>query len=463
MIFSQFYDTDLAQGSYLIACEQSREAVVVDPRRDVQEYLAEAERRRLTITAVTETHIHADYLSGARELAEATGARLLLSAEGGPDWLYRFPHEPLKHGDRITAGNVELTALHTPGHTPEHLSFLVRDMGQATEPGFMLTGDFVFVGDVGRPDLLDEVQAAEDSRFPAARRLFASLRDQFLSQPDWLQVWPGHGAGSACGKALGSVASTTVGYERRFAWWAPYLETGDEEGFVNELLAGQPDAPRYFGRMKKQNRAGPDLLGDLPRLREFSAPELAAGSHQLVDTRPRAEYNQGSAAGALHIPAGAKFVTYASYVLDPDTPGRPLVLLAGDAARAEELRQSLLRVGIDNVAGFITSLDGLQESSVPQLQPEALEQTDDFVLLDVRTASEHEGGSIPGASQISAGQVLSRLEELQRDKPLIVHCQSGARATLVASALRLKGFDARELIGNYPGWLEWQRQKLASG
>lgn len=458
MIFRQFYDPDLAQGSYLIACEQANEAVVVDPRRDIGDYLEEADRYGLTITAVTETHIHADYLSGARELAEATGARLLLSAEGGPDWLYRFPHEELRHGDTIRVGQVELQALHTPGHTPEHLSFLVRDSASATEPGFMLTGDFVFVGDVGRPDLLDEAAGGEDTRFEGARQLFHSLKDHFLSQPDWLQVWPGHGAGSACGKALGSVASTTVGYERRFAWWAPYVLNGDEDGFVTELLADQPDAPHYFGRMKRHNRAGPELLEEVQPLRELEAGDLISGKFQLIDTRRAAEFNSEETPGAVQVPAGGKFVTYASYVLDPERQSRDLVLLAADADQAEQLRRGLQRVGIDRVAGYITSVQGLQDGPAPLVDPRQLPELTDAVLLDVRSADEHARGHVPGSRRLHAGRVIGSLEDLPRDRTLLVYCQSGARATLVASALRTEGFDARELSGNYPGWLAAQSQ-----
>lgn len=459
MIFRQFYESDLAQGSYLIACERSREAVVVDPRRDIAEYLEEAARRGLTITAVTDTHIHADYLSGARELAAATGAKLLLSAEGGPEWQHRFPHEPLRHGDVITVGDVSLTALHTPGHTPEHLSFLVHDTANAAEAGFLLSGDFVFVGDVGRPDLLDEAAGYEDTRFEGAARLFASLRDRFLALPDFVQVWPGHGAGSACGKALGSVASTTVGYERRFAWWAPFVTAGDEEGFISELLSGQPDAPAYFGRMKRDNREGPRVLGQLPDLPELAPEELLAGGHLLVDTRAAVDYNRGSVAGAIQIPGGGKFVTYASYVIDPEVQPRPLALLASDSAHATRLRDALLRVGIDRVAGFVTDFDPLPETDVPLVRPEQLEQLQEPLLLDVRTASEHAGGHIPGAQQLHAGRVMSQLASLPRDRKVVVHCQSGARATLVASSLRSHGIDAVELEGNWPGWQAWDRSR----
>ena len=229
----------------------------MDPRRDVQVYLDLAERHGLRIVGVTETHIHADYLSGTRELAAATGAQMHVSDEGGRDWTYGPGFDEavrLRHGDRITPGNIVIEAVHTPGHTPEHLSFLVTDGAQASSPGFMLTGDFVFVGDLGRPDLLDEAAGYVDTRYAGARQLFASLRDHFLTLPDYVQVLPAHGSGSACGKALGSIAATTVGYERTFAWWGPYLAADDEQGFVDELLSGQPDAHAYFARMKRQNK-----------------------------------------------------------------------------------------------------------------------------------------------------------------------------------------------------------------
>lgn len=214
MLFKRIYDEDLAQASYLIGCQSNGTAVVVDPRRDVQVYVDEAERSNMKIVAVTETHIHADYLSGARELAHATGATLYLSDEGGEDWQYRFEHEGLVDGSEIKLGNITLTVVHTPGHTPEHLSFLVRDGAATAEPGYILTGDFVFVGDLGRPDLLDETAGGGDTRLPMAKQLFRSLKEKFATLPDFVQVWPGHGAGSACGKSLGAVDSSTVGYEK---------------------------------------------------------------------------------------------------------------------------------------------------------------------------------------------------------------------------------------------------------
>lgn len=453
MYLKHFYDPDLAQGSYMIGCQATGEAVVVDARRDTAVYLEEASRQGLRVVAVTETHIHADYLSGSRELAAATGARLLLSAEGGPDWLYRFPHEPLRDGDTVAIGNITLKAVHTPGHTPEHLSFLVTDGATAAEPGFFLTGDFVFVGDVGRPDLLDEAAGGVDTRFEGARRLFASLRDRFMTLPDYVQVWPGHGAGSACGKALGAVASTTVGYERNFAWWSRFVRAGDEQGFARELLAGQPDAPLYFGRMKRQNRAGPALLGALPPLREVE-PDGFAG-HLLVDTRNADTWNADGLVGALHVPAGKRFATYASYVLDPEAGHPPLVLLARDAAHAGELRDTLLRIGVDEVAGYVADITALPRVAAPMVAPASLAELDAAFLLDVRTAAESDRGMVPGATRLHAGRVMWHLHAIPADRPVVVHCESGARAAVVASALRLQGVDARELTGSYPAWREW--------
>ncbi|MGZ4661151.1 MAG: MBL fold metallo-hydrolase, partial [Arthrobacter sp.] len=236
MLIERIYDEDLAQASYFIGCQAKGEALVVDPRRDNAVYLDLAAANGMKIVAVTETHIHADFLSGTRELAAATGATAYVSGEGGADWQYGFDAERLNDNDEITLGNITVKALHTPGHTPEHLSFLITDGAFADRPGYLLSGDFVFSGDLGRPDLLDEAAGGVDTRFEGAKQLFASLRDKFLTLPDHVQVHPGHGAGSACGKALGAIPSSTVGYERLYAWWGPYLAANDEQGFIDELL-----------------------------------------------------------------------------------------------------------------------------------------------------------------------------------------------------------------------------------
>jgi len=372
MLFQFIYDEDLAQASYLIGCQAAGEAIAVDPRRDVDTYLRLAEHHGLRLSAVTETHIHADYQSGSRELAERSGATLYLSDEGDADWKYGFPGEKLVHGSEIQLGKIRIQAVHTPGHTPEHLSFLVTDGAATDRPGFFLTGDFVFVGDVGRPDLLDEAAGFVDTRFGGARQLFASLRDHFLTLPDYVQVWPAHGAGSACGKALGAVPLTTVGYERQVGWWSRMVREGDLEGFTSALLEGQPDAPLYFGRMKRTNKLGPALLGQRPPLRAFNPAELRGRVNAdltLLDTRPVAEHRADHVPGALFVPEGKKFATNASFAVDPDADARPIVVLAQDQSQASWMRDRLAWTGIDNVVGYVPSLEGLTAGPLPLVTP----------------------------------------------------------------------------------------------
>ncbi len=456
MYFQRIYDEGLAQASYLVGCQKEGTAIVVDPRRDVQVYLDVAAENGLRVVAVTETHIHADFLSGARELALRTGAALYLSDEGDENWRYDFPHEGLRDGSEIQLGNVVLEVLHTPGHTPEHLSFLVSDGARTAEPVLLLTGDFVFVGDLGRPDLLDEAAGGTDTRFGGARDLFSSLRDTFLTLPDYVQMWPGHGSGSACGKALGAVSGTTVGYERRFAWWSPYLQNDDVNGFTRELLKGQPDAPGYFGRMKRQNKAGP---APVPAGALASLEPADLTGKLLIDTRSREAYHRGSLPGALNLSAGKTFETWAGWFIDPELETRPLVLLAENAPEAQALRERLWRVGLDNVAGFLTSLAGLPTQAMGALEPTELGVLEDKFILDVRTNAEYENGHIPGATLMPAGQLLQKLADLPTDVPIVVHCQAGARSVAAASLLRANGFrNVQELAG---GFLNWQRSRAA--
>lgn len=462
MLLERIYDEDLAQASYFIGCQAKGEAIVVDPRRDLDVYLELAAKNGMNIIAVTETHIHADYLSGTRELAANTGAQMYVSDEGGPDWTYSELFDDavrMKHGHQIQLGNITVEAVHTPGHTPEHLSFLVTDGAQSSEPGFMLTGDFVFVGDLGRPDLLDEAAGYVDTRFKGAKDLFASLRDRFLTLPDYVQVHPAHGSGSACGKALGAIAATTVGYERNFAWWGKYLKNNDEQGFIDELLNGQPDAHAYFGRMKVQNKVGPAVIGDVAELKEYTADELraalAADEVIFIDTRHNTEVHAGTVDRSLNIPGAAKAASYGAWVVDPDIEHRPLVLLADSKEKAEEMRDHLVRVGIDTTSGFITSLDGL-ELVIPQMvQPEQLEGFDHVMLLDVRNKTEYNDGHLPGADQLSGGRVMWHLDQLPEPGAgtIVTYCQSGVRNSVAASALRRAGYDIAELEGSYLGWV----------
>jgi hydroxyacylglutathione hydrolase len=467
MLFERIYDEDLAQASYFIGCQATGQAAVVDPRRDVRVYLDKADKQGMEIVAVTETHIHADFLSGSRELAEATGATLYLSDEGDKDWKYGFESEKLYDSSEIKIGNIVLKAVHTPGHTPEHISFLVTDGATTDKPGFILTGDFVFVGDLGRPDLLDEAAGGKDTRFIGAKQMFGSLREKFLSLPDYVQVWPGHGAGSSCGKALGAVPTSTVGYERLFSWWGRLVEDNDEEGFVDSLLADQPDAPVYFGRMKRQNKSGPELLGERTTLVKYEAGKLKEQLENreviFIDTRAPKSFVEGAVLGSINVTAGSNFASWASWVIDPEKDTRPIVVLANGEEGAEQLRAKLSYVGVDNTVGYVTSLEGLEREEVPTVSPDDLEKLEDPFILDVRAKSEHEAGHIPDATQLHGGRVMWHLDELPGDRPIVTHCQTGARNAVVASALRAAGFDnVVELEGSYEGWEAANKQTVSA-
>ncbi|TDL41194.1 MBL fold metallo-hydrolase [Arthrobacter nitrophenolicus] len=461
MLFERIYDDDLAQASYLIGCQANGTAVVIDGRRDIAVYQDLAEKNGMKIVAVTETHIHADYLSGTRELAAATGAKIYVSGEGGPDWQYGFDAQRLYDGDKISIGNITIEAVHTPGHTPEHLSFLVTDGAFSDQPGYLLSGDFVFSGDLGRPDLLDEAAGGVDTRFEGARQLFASLRDRFLTLPDYVQVHPAHGSGSACGKALGAIPSSTVGYERLYSWWGPYLAANDEDGFIAELLDGQPDAHAYFGRMKRENREGPAVLGERAPLQQLETSDVARDLDQdlvtFIDTRPNQEVHKGTVVRSLNVPAGKSVASYGAWVVNPETDKNPLVLLAPDQEAAQDMWDHLVRVGIDKVAGYVTGIEGLP-TFVPKLvRPEDLGNVDAAMVLDVRNRSEHIAGNIPGSYQLSGGRVMWHLDKLPAEGTIVTYCQSGVRNSVAASALRRAGYDVAELDGSYAAWSAWQQ------
>jgi hydroxyacylglutathione hydrolase len=464
MLFRRFYDDQLAQASYLIGCQATGDALVVDPNRHLEPYLRGAEAEGLRITHVTETHIHADYVSGARELAHRAGAKLLLSDEGGDDWRYRFAAEAgaelLRDGRTFCVGRLAIQVMHTPGHTPEHLTFLVTDGASATEPMGALTGDFVFVGDVGRPDLLERAARMAGTMEASARQLFRSLQ-RLAPLPDYLQIWPGHGAGSACGKALGAVPQSTLGYERRFNW---AFGVRDEDEFVRAVLAGQPDPPRYFAEMKRINRDGPRIRGDAARPPAVDGAAVARAIAQgmpVVDTRAARVYADRAIPGTLNIPANRSFATYAGSLLPYD---RDFYLIADDrASGVGELLRTLAGIGLDRVAGSAGSdlLEQWQAAGreVTTTRRLDLRQTADAVhagqgaVLDVRSRAEWADGHLPGAVNLPLGELEQRLEELPRGRPLIVQCQTGARAAIAVSLLKARGLE--EVCLYTGGFAEW--------
>jgi hydroxyacylglutathione hydrolase len=463
MLLKRFYDEKLAHASWLLGCNATGEALVIDPNRDAAQYVEAAAREGVRVTHVAETHIHADFVSGSRELAARTGARLHLSDEGGDDWRYAFAAEdgavPLKDGASFRVGNVRVDVMHTPGHTPEHLSFVVTDTATGDAPVGVFTGDFVFVGDVGRPDLLERAAQYAGTMESGARTLFASLQRFKDALPDYVQLWPAHGAGSACGKALGAMPSTTLGYERLFNW---ALAEKDEAAFVRAVLAGQPEPPMYFAQMKRINRDGPAVLGEIhlpPRIAPDRLPALLAEGATVIDLRPGSAYAARHAPGTLSVAMGKSFSTFAGSVIPYDRPLYLLVDANADAPTTPDALRTAVRdlamIGLDDVAGWI-ALDAIDAAgTVPEWsadQVDAARVTGEAEVIDVRNSSEFEAGHLPGAHSFPLGRLAERVGDVPRGKTLVVHCQAGSRAWPAVGLLRAHGFPVVHLAGDYAAW-----------
>lgn len=461
MLLKRFYDNRLAQASYLVGCAATGEAIVIDANRDADQYLEAAEAEGLRVTHVTETHIHADFVSGSRELAARSGARLLLSAEGGPDWQYAFADADeavlLHDGDTFMVGNLRFEVLHTPGHTPEHLTFVVTDTPATSRPMGAFTGDFIFVGDVGRPDLLERAAHVANTMTASARQLFQSLQ-RFRALPDYLQIWPGHGAGSACGKSLGAVPSTTLGYERVVNWAFGITE---ESAFVDAVLAGQPEPPAYFARMKVVNREGPPVMGGWPTppvLAASALPSILERSGLVVDLRPAPDFAAGHVPGTLNLPFDRSFTTWAGALLPYD---RELFLIAADGpAQAENAVHALTLIGLDRVTGVLPG-DAVAEwgrhgvlETVSQVDPSAsLLDDPGRLILDVRGQTEWDAGHVPGAEHVPLGSLPEHLRDLPTDRTLVLQCQSGARSSIAAALLQARGVkNVINLSGGFSAW-----------
>jgi len=470
MFLRRFFEPTLAQTSYLIGCAEAGEAIVIDPNRDVQPYLAAAKSEGARITHVTETHIHADFVSGTRELAARAGAMMLLSDEGDAEWKYAFADEAgvrrLRNGDHVDIGRVRLEVLHTPGHTPEHLSFLVTDRATAEEPIGAATGDFLFVGDVGRPDLLERAAHIAGTMESSARALYGSLQ-AFSSRPDWLQIWPGHGAGSACGKGISAIPQSTLGYEKRFNW---AFRVGSEAAFVRAVLSGQPDPPTYFARMKQMNKNGPVVLGRWatpPRVRAKDLQSLIADGEPVIDTRSADEFAVGHVPGTVNIPLNGSFTNWAGWLLPYD---RDLTLVVASPTTLETVVRYLALIGLDRIRGFVgvEAIDawtatGSPLGTIARVGVEDLAESlknRGVTLVDVRNDGEWSGvGHIDGAIHVPLGHLVDRLGEIPRDRPVVVQCQSGSRSAIGASLLRSRGYPT--VINFSPGISGWIKEGRA--
>jgi hydroxyacylglutathione hydrolase len=446
MLLRYFYDEKLAQASYLVGCVATGEALVVDPARNIIPYLRTAEKEGLRITHVTETHIHADFVSGSRELAAVTGGAIYLSDMGDANWKYAYADEPnvilVRDGDSWKVGNVKVEVLHTPGHTPEHVSFMITDTASADKPMGIFTGDFLFVGDIGRPDLLEEAAGYKGTKEVGARQQFRTV-ERFKALPDYLQIWPGHGAGSACGKALGAIPSTTLGYEKLFN---PAFAFDDEDAFVTWLLDGQPEPPKYFAQMKKINKLGPPLTRSLPTPVNYDRATLDAvleDGGQVFDLRNHGQFAASHVPGTINVSAdNNSFVTYMGWLVDYE---RPAYVLLPSIDSEREILADLRSIGIDYVPGYF-SPDVLthRTQALPVITARELARRlpqNNIVIIDVRGKSEYNEKHIVGATHIPLGYLSDRLETLPKDHTLVTHCASGYRSQVAASLLEAAGFE----------------------
>lgn len=459
MLFEQFEEKGLAHYSYAVGCPAAGRIAIVDPKRDVDDYLAFAKARQVAISHVLETHIHADFASGARELAHRAGAQLLLSAyDQGELYEAAFPHHDIREGDSIQIGSVRIEPVHTPGHTPEHLSFLVFDESRSSDvPMLMLSGDFLFVGSLGRPDLL-----GEEAKLELAERMFDSVR-KLEKLPDGLEIYPAHGAGSMCGAGMSGRPVSTLGFERITN---PYLKARlSRQDFVGELLARVPPFPEYYRRMKRVNADGPAILDGLPGQKALEADmfrELLRSGHQAIDLRDQLSFGGAHIPGSFGIGFGNGLSTWASWVVSYE---QPILLVAENPEQVEPAVRALVRVGLDDVRGYLDGgiaawrAAGHELSETPQLSAAQLrgrmESGGGMHLLDVRSDQEWRAAHIDGAHHLMAGHLRSQIGRLPKDKEIVVICGSGYRSTVAASVLERASF---ERILNVAGGIEaWKR------
>lgn len=456
MFFQHIYDKSLAQASYFIGCQNAGVAAVIDPKRDVDTYMEIAKANNMKITHIFETHIHADFLAGSRELAKLTGADMYLSDEGGEGWEYEFEHIGLKDAQIVKMGNLIFEVLHTPGHTPESISFLLTDTPASNKPVMLFTGDFVFVGDIGRPDLLEKAAGIKGTMDAGAKQMYQSI-SKFAILPDYIQVWPGHGAGSACGKALGSVPSTTVGYEKIRNW--AFHHENDEKGFVKYLLEDQPEPPKYFAMMKKLNKVDRPLLTEVPALKKLSFQELKDALDKgvkVLDTRDKNDFAAGFIPQSLNIQGNNSFATWAGWFLDYN---EKFIILA-EESELDDLTRKLMRIGLDNIYAYVPSTSvwtdagaKLETANIVTFDEVKKLIQEDIQIVDLRGLTEYNSGHIANANHVFVGTLLQNLDKISKDKKVLIHCLGGDRTTIAYSILLKHGFNN---ILNYSGGIsDW--------
>lgn len=454
MKFTQYYLDCLSHASYLIGDETTGRAVVVDPRRDVEEYVADAKEAGLTIELVLETHFHADFLSGHLELAAATGAEIGFSSVAETE----FPSRKLADGERISLGEVELEILHTPGHTPESISIVLREHPDQEIPYGVLTGDTLFIGDVGRPDLLSSIGFSRDE---LANSLYDSLHNKLLPLPDATKVYPAHGAGSACGKNLSTDTWSTMGEQRtsNYALLAP-----DKETFVELVTEGQPPAPSYFVYDAILNRKDRGLLDETvppDALDLDSFEQLVSGGAMIIDGRDPEEFALAHLAGSINVGLNGRYAEFAGSVIPSDVD----IVLVVDDGFAIEARNRLARIGFDRVVGYLENPLAVMAANADKVRRgsrmTAIEFEDrkagisGLQLVDIRNPGEIALGTIDAALEIPVGQLPGRIEELDPAAPTVVFCAGGYRSSVGASVLRQAGFDdVSDIIGGYSAWIE---------
>jgi len=449
MFVQQFFVKGIAHSSYLLGGTST--CAIVDPRRDIGIYLDAAKEMGMKITHILETHLHADFISGHLDLAEATGAVIYAPKSAK----CQFKHKAVAEGDTFRIENMHIKVLETPGHTPEHISYVVTDTGRGSEPVAVFCGDTLFVGDVGRPDLFPGI--AEQ----LANKLYDSLPKKLMTLPDFCEVYPAHGAGSLCGRAMGAKRTSTIGYERKYNG---ALQISDRDAFIKSLTTNMPAAPDHFSRCSAINGKGPALVRELPEIAPMNPIEFKKAAQKkntlVLDIRSYEAFGGQHIPGAYHIDFGGNFATFAGWILPPD---QNILLVADSLAEAREAGVALKRVGLDKAIGYLDggmfawAKEGFPMNHIPQLSSEELNQImakgKEFTLIDVRASGEFQLRHIEGAVNIPAPDLRSRRDTLKKSKPIALICSTGHRSSLAAALLKQKGFeDVRNVAGGMTGY-----------